>query len=46
VISEYLVKIDLGSLLGIGILGDRKQICIATEVIKNNKNEVTILVAW
>jgi hypothetical protein len=44
--SEYLIQKDLGSLFSIHILGDRKQVYIATEVIKNNKNEVAFLVTW
>jgi hypothetical protein len=43
--SEYLVQKDLGSLLSINILGDREQVCIATEAIKNHQNEVAFLVA-
>jgi hypothetical protein len=43
--SECLVEKDLGSLLSINILGNREQVCIVTEVIKNNKNEVVFLVA-
>jgi hypothetical protein len=42
--SEYFVQKDLGDLFSIDILGDREQVCIATEVITNNKNEVTFLV--
>jgi hypothetical protein len=34
--SEYLVQRDLGSLFSINILGDREQVCIVIEVIKNN----------
>jgi hypothetical protein len=41
---EYLVLKDLGSLFSINIPGDREQVCIATEVIKNNKHELTFLV--
>jgi hypothetical protein len=44
--SKYLAKKDLGSLLSIDILGDRKQVYIATEEIKNNKIKVVFLVAW
>jgi hypothetical protein len=43
--SKYLVQKVLGSLFSINILGDRHQVCIATEVIKYNKNEVTFLIA-
>jgi hypothetical protein len=42
---EYLLQKDLGSLFCINILGDREQVCIATEAIKNNKNKITFLVA-
>jgi hypothetical protein len=42
--SEYLVQKDLGSLLSINMLGYRKQVWIATKVIKDNKNEVAFLV--
>jgi hypothetical protein len=34
--SEYLVQKDLSSLLSINILGEREQVCIATEMIKNH----------
>jgi hypothetical protein len=37
---EFLIKEDLGGLFSINIFGDKKQIYIATKVIKNNKNEV------
>jgi hypothetical protein len=43
--SEYLVQMDLSSLFSINILKDREQVCIATEVTKNNKNGVVFLVA-
>jgi hypothetical protein len=41
---EYLIKEDLDNLFSINILGDRKQVDIATKVIKNYKNKVTFLV--
>jgi hypothetical protein len=43
--SEYFVQENLDSLFSINILGDREQVCIATEVIKNHQNEVAVLVA-
>jgi hypothetical protein len=36
--SEYLVQKNLGSLFNIDIFGNRAQVCITTEAIKNNKN--------
>jgi hypothetical protein len=42
--SEYLVQKDLGGWLCINSLGDRKQVCIATEAIRNYKNDVVFLV--
>jgi hypothetical protein len=43
---EDLIKEDLGSLFSIDILGDRKQVCKATDMIKNNKDEITFLLTW
>jgi hypothetical protein len=42
--SEYLVQKDLGSLLSIDILVYREQVCIGTEVINDNKNELAFLI--
>jgi hypothetical protein len=42
--SESLIKEDLGSLFNINILENGKQVCIVTEAIKNNKNEVIFLI--
>jgi hypothetical protein len=44
--SEYLIQKDLGSLFHIDIFREKKQVFIATEAIKNNKNKFTSLVAW
>jgi hypothetical protein len=38
---KYFVYMDLYSHSSINILGFRKQLCIATKAIMNNKNEVT-----
>jgi hypothetical protein len=43
--SEWLVQKDMSSLLSIDILGYKEQVCIATEAIINNENELTFLVA-
>jgi hypothetical protein len=42
--SNYLFQNNLGRSFNIDILGDREQVYIATEAIKNNKIEVIFLV--